>query len=1286
MRRPLSLRPTLRGGAPAHRYLATLLLLTAATALGIADPAGAAVTDLGAGIVPFAVNSKRVVVGDSTDPANDEAPSHAVVWKAGTLTRLPEPAGTTNSDAVGINASGRIVGSVKVGGDVHAVYWDPPYSAQPVQAGPIGTVTAGGDYSLGEGIDAAGDIVGRTVDATDPHSWKPTAFVLASGTLTKVGTADAADGVPQAHAISGDGTKILGELNGATGANESHNGWYLWPSAGGGGTKLTIKPFHGPSAGFVNGVAVLTYGNTLASDGALLGYTGSPNDGTDAWFLRTPAGTLTPINGLAGHNAINARHLVAGTTITGTDLTTLRGAIWKPDGTVTTLQSQQPGATDWILYDAIALSDNNDVVGLGAKSGAQHGFLIAGGYVVDSNGDQPDATIGDGACLTATNTCTLRAALQEVSASTGGANADPISITFNLASASTTISPGSALPAASKPVAIDATTNPGGFVTIDAASAGDANGLVLQGNGSTVRGLKITHAHRAGLRLEAAHARIGNVSGVASPCTFPCNQFVSNTGPAVAIAAGAANTDNAIRGNRMTGNARPAIDLGADGRTPDDKADADAGANGLHNFPIGVLAEADPVTGKTQISGTVSAADAGQSVDIYAQSTVAAARGAEPDLYVGTTTVTVTGGFILQRPTTLPSADRFFSATVTDATDGTSELSPICGDPDGDGNPDSDGDGLCDDWETSGLDADDDGTVDLPLNSPAYGASPTHKDLFLELDAMKKPAGGNYGPSQGAIDDVVAAFAKAPVTNTTGGDGVALHVNPGGGPVDDADLPDQPAIKAAGRGQGTIEYVRNADPNVPCDGSFGTAAERASANCAAILAARGLAFRWGLFGSNYAEWPGSSGIALGLGAQSFAVTVGGWTDASIIASGGGLSECHALEECRRSVQAGTLMHEFGHTLGLHHGGRDDLNRKPNYLSVMSYLYQMRGRDQLRPLDYSRFALPTLDELHLVDADGVGGNLDPATKAAISAEWPLVVFDLYTPSTHTCTLYSGPLGTPTDWDFNGTTPVSVALLHDQCASGATVLTSTKDWPDLRYSFRDQPGVLEVPSAGDSASPTPAEETGTDIERDLANADTDRNGVNDLADRCRITAGTDLVDANGNGFADVCEPTLEQFHALPGQSNGAGTPAPGASATPGGSSGPAADRTPPTISVLKAKPSTATRAKGKAKAKPAKLAFSLSEAGTVSITAERATKGHKQGKTCSTKAHAKGASCTKYAALSGTLRIDGKVGANAVSFTGQLGTKKLAAGSYRLSVVAVDAAGNRSAPATVAVTVR
>jgi len=54
--------------------------------------------------------------------------------------------------------------------------------------------------------------------------------------------------------------------------------------------------------------------------------------------------------------------------------------------------------------------------------------------------------------------------------------------------------------------------------------------------------------------------------------------------------------------------------------------------------------------------------------------------------------------------------------------------------------------------------------------------------------------------------------------------------------------------------------------------------------------------------------------------------------------------------------------------------------------------------------------------------------------------------------------------------------------------------------------------------------------------------------------------------------------------------------------------------------------------------------------------------------------------------GTLRVNAKAGAVTVAFAGRLGTKALKAGTFRLTAVAIDAAGNRSRPLTVNVTVR
>jgi len=404
---------------------------------------------------------------------------------------------------------------------------------------------------------------------------------------------------------------------------------------------------------------------------------------------------------------------------------------------------------------------------------------------------------------------------------------------------------------------------------------------------------------------------------------------------------------------------------------------------------------------------------------------------------------------------------------------------------------DTDGDSLLDSWETNGYDYNKDGSVDL--NLPAMGADPVKKDIFVEIDYMTTIT-HTHRPDNGARADVIAAFAAK---------GIDLHLI-----VDEAVREIEPIRFHPGDVEktpaGTFDDLKLGNPVNPCgtnptDAHFGTVADRSSANCTNIIAARRQVFRYAIFGHNHAHNIGSSGMAETPG-NDFMVTLGDWSTSDLQAVGG-----------RRATEAGTFMHELGHTLGLDHGGGDGINCKPNYLSVMNYSFQLANLDATRPLDYSNQTLPPLNENGgLNEPAGIGG---PAGR--------YTVFGLN--GVTTITSANGPInwnGTGGSGDMNVSADINYIDAIAACrVADKSTLNGYNDWNGLVYNFRVSPDFAEgVPRTTPHTAPEISDNQAVMAAQSV---DFDGDGYSNAVDNCPAVYNPSQTDTDGNGIGDACE---------------------------------------------------------------------------------------------------------------------------------------------------------------------
>jgi hypothetical protein len=455
---------------------------------------------------------------------------------------------------------------------------------------------------------------------------------------------------------------------------------------------------------------------------------------------------------------------------------------------------------------------------------------------------------------------------------------------------------------------------------------------------------------------------------------------------------------------------------------------------------------------------------------------------------------------------------------------------------------DSDDDGLCDDWEKEGI-KDLDGNMLLDL--PAMGANPKHKDVFVEIDYMDCGVTGtsigsllgpsascsvphNHRPNPDALAMLVASFAAAPVQNPDGTSGINLHIDEANEePLPHADQINLSTAVNSNSPASSLFDLLKLGPEVlldNCDGYFGTPLERSYPDCAARLEARRRVFHYVIFGHGQ---PGttSSGVSE-LPGNDTLVTLGDWQAPAIDPLAVNCLTGETRHTCgERNAEAGTLMHELGHSLGLRHGGGDNQNCKPNYLSVMSYARQFPNVLPFRGLDYSRDEYLAVDENHPNEVLGVvdaAGN-HPGTFVLWGVNGVPVI-----------SLANGAL----DWDQDETISTSGATTDlnwitstkaglNSCVPRSinddpqiSILSGYNDWANLVFNFRLSPDYADGGSR--QTLPDTPELTSEEVLAMAQSVDFDSDGISNTNDNCPGTYNPDQKDSLGNGIGDACRP--------------------------------------------------------------------------------------------------------------------------------------------------------------------
>jgi len=285
-------------------------------------------------------------------------------------------------------------------------------------------------------------------------------------------------------------------------------------------------------------------------------------------------------------------------------------------------------------------------------------------------------------------------------------------------------------------------------------------------------------------------------------------------------------------------------------------------------------------------------------------------------------------------------------------------------------------DGIPDEWKEKGVTIDPKTNKPVPSGTPGgefidlphMGVSLDRPTVLVQMDWMENEQ-HNQKLRQAAIDKVIEAFNNDPVTypgligsgNGATRPGITLIVDNG----------PNSTITPGGAKWGSLSKASA----VPWEEFFLTGTRKAGYNPANFTklvdsnftpTGRVPMFHYAVAAAAIANDKSCTSGLAPEGSGGFIVSLGGPRKAG--------EPCWENEVGSQNEQTGTFMHELGHALGLYHGGEDGnaIALKPNYPSVMDYLYQFSGvlRNGEWVYDYSREPEPSLEEKTLTEEAGI----------------------------------------------------------------------------------------------------------------------------------------------------------------------------------------------------------------------------------------------------------------------------------------------------------------------------